>query len=237
MPQRFLRPQITNSERWNSVSWQSQSLYIRIITLVDDYGRYDGRAPVIWSNCFAVWNDRNPENQVQLPQCEGMLQELAAKLLIDIYEVDRKRVLQITQWCERVRAGVKEKWPANIAASCSKLLPSSPSPSSSTTPAYSPSASPRAAFNEIPTFEDAFKQTATTAIPKDFCQYVYDDWNSRQGKDAGGTIVAWLPYVNKRWNRERVEWQAGTHKGKKRLQQSGAISRPQTELEILKAAI
>jgi hypothetical protein len=149
MPQRFLRPGITNSERWNAVAFDAQSLYIRLLTLVDDFGRYDGRASVIWAHCFAVWNEQNPQRVVSLQRVDEMLQELAASRLVDIYDAEGKRVLQILQWQERVREGCKEKWPgkpanavfpatpARVAADSCKNLPPSPSPSPS--PSSSPS--------------------------------------------------------------------------------------------------
>lgn len=130
MPQRFLRPGIRTSERWNSVSFAAQSLYVRLLTLVDDYGRYDGRASVLWGECFAVWNEQNPDVSVNLQQVEEMLQQLAAKELIHRYENGRK-VVQIVQWQERVREGCVSKWPAfgELAATCSDLLLPSPPPS------------------------------------------------------------------------------------------------------------
>ena len=111
MPQRFLRPGITNSARWNSVSWKAQNLYVRLLTRVDDYGRHDGRVSVIWANCYAVWNDVNPDQIMELQQVAQMLQELINKELIEVYEVEDKKVVQITQWQERIRPGVKKWWP------------------------------------------------------------------------------------------------------------------------------
>lgn len=139
MPQRFLRPAIRNSQRWNSVTRFEQVLYIGILTLVDDFGRYDGRASVIWGECFAVWNELNPADQVSLEQTGSGLQQLAAKNLIDLYLVGGKKVLQVTQWQERVRAGCKERWPENpdlqqLAAKRSKNLPPPPSPPPSPPP-------------------------------------------------------------------------------------------------------
>jgi hypothetical protein len=140
MPQRFLRPGIRNSSKWNAVPFSAQSFYVRALTLVDDFGRYDGRASVLWGECFAVWNEQNPANPITLNDVVEMLQQLAAAGLVSIYEAGDKKVLQIEQWQERVREGTKEKWPANPescsntrqpAATCSDLLPPSPSPSPS----------------------------------------------------------------------------------------------------------
>lgn len=142
MPQRFLKPGITNSDRWNTVLFDAQSLYIRILTLVDDYGRCDGRPAVLWGQCFAVWNEKHPKLAINLQQLAGMLQQLAAAKLVEIYTIDGKQVLQVTQWTERIREGCKEKWPANPhlqqpAADCCALLPSPPPSTPSSTPTSS----------------------------------------------------------------------------------------------------
>src|SRR5678815_1551782 len=98
MPQRFLKPGITNSERWNSVSWKAQSLYIRILTVVDDYGRYDGRSAVIHGICLSIYNATHPEAPVELQETDKMLQELASHKLVALYEAEGKIVVQLTQW-------------------------------------------------------------------------------------------------------------------------------------------
>ena len=161
MPQRFLRPGIRHSERWNAVSFSAQSLFIRILTLVDDYGRYDGREAVLWGECFAVWNQLHPDESVTLAETSKLLQQLAATFLLEIYDVQEKknptkRVLQVLQWEERIREGTREKWPKNPnpqqpAATRSKLLPSPPSPPPSPPPAPAPSVG---SFAEIPSWEE-----------------------------------------------------------------------------------
>lgn len=152
MPQRFLKPGIRNSERWNSASPWAQSLYIRILTLVDDYGRYDGRNAVIWSECFAIWNDLNPKSTVSPQDCAGFCSELLRAKLVDFYENEGKKCLQVLQWTERVRDGSKEKWPANpnplrIPADSCGFLPS-PSPSPSPSP-HTPSVNGNGVCHEL----------------------------------------------------------------------------------------
>ncbi len=134
MPQRFLRPGITNSKLWNSVSFECQSLYIRIITLVDDFGRCDGRAAVVWGSCFAVWNEQNPECQITLNHVKSMLRLLHDNQLLTVYSADNKEVVQISQWQERVRDGAVSRFPQQSAATRSVPLLSPPSPSPSPSP-------------------------------------------------------------------------------------------------------
>ncbi len=104
MPQRFLRPGITTSERWNSVSFEAQSLYIRILTLVDDFGRYDARIPILHGQCFALRNDIKPQRTAALRS------ELHAASLVVVYEVCGKEYLEVTQWQERARCE-RSKYP------------------------------------------------------------------------------------------------------------------------------
>jgi uncharacterized phage protein (TIGR02220 family) len=109
MPQRFLRPGIRTSPRWNAVSHECHTLYIAILTLVDDHGRYDGRPCVLWAEAFAVWNDQNPQAAITPQQTAAMCQQLAAVDLVEFYEFGGRTYLQLTQWEERRRN--KSRWP------------------------------------------------------------------------------------------------------------------------------
>lgn len=116
MPQRFLRPGLTTSEAWNSVSWAAQSLYIRILTLVDDFGRYDARVRVLHGECFALRDDVTPQDTA------AFRSELQQVGLITIYEVGGKEYLQITKWKEHARSR-RSIYPSHEAA------PQGPAPS------------------------------------------------------------------------------------------------------------
>lgn len=78
MPQRFLRSGITNSDRWNAVSFEAQSLYIRILTLVDDFGRFDARIPILHGQCFALRPD------IKLQRTAALRSELVAAGSIEV---------------------------------------------------------------------------------------------------------------------------------------------------------
>lgn len=76
---------------------------------------------------------------------------------------------------------------------------------------------------EIPTEQQAIAMTMTCAIPEDFCRYVYADWSTREGRDGANCPVCWLPYVKKRWEREKMAWAAKTHNGNKEAKGNGAV--------------
>ena len=148
MPQRFLRPGIRNSARWNSVSRTAQVLYVGILTLVDDYGQFDGRVSVIHGECFSVWNDFHQDNPQESAATRCALQELAAASMIEIWtNKEGKLVMEVTQWQERVREGAKRKWgirrnPQESAGIRSAILPPPPPPPPPPSPSPSPSSAP-----------------------------------------------------------------------------------------------
>ena len=131
MPQRFLRPGLTTSQRFNAASWQAQSLYVRLITLVDDYGRFEAHPMLLKSLAFPF----NPEIT-----CEQMIllcEQLLANDLADFYEKDGKKYLQLSRWQEKARS--HSKFPSFDDEACKHLLTfanncSAPSPSPSPSP-------------------------------------------------------------------------------------------------------
>src|SRR5258708_5618660 len=171
MPQRFLRPGIRTSPRWNSVRHEAHTLYIAILTLVDDYGRYDGRPSVLWAEAFAVWNDQNPLKAVSPQDTVVFCQELADSKLIKFYNIGGRRYLQVTQWEERAR--YKSHWPEpineesclNPAESC--LNPASIVPRPSSLEGDPPSESKKIANGPLPPHEKiSLEKSLTRGLKK-----------------------------------------------------------------------
>lgn len=200
MPQRFLRPGITNSERWNSLQWRGQSFYIRLLTIVDDYGRCDGRTPVLHGQCFSMWNCMHPDQQVTFADLVEMIGDLCNAGLAEWYKSGDKHVIQLLQWQERIRAGTRPKWPeknatcSNLqqpAGSCTELLPPTPSPSSPPSPTPTPSESVCAVEVEasLPagfpkTEQEAVAIGSMQGIPDDFTIKTWRKAHGRGGRDA-----------------------------------------------------
>lgn len=136
MPQRFLKPGITSSERFNACSWPTQSFYVRLLTLVDDFGRFEGNCKLLRSLAFPICEEVTSQN------VETMMAELHLNGLVVFYKANGKPYLQVTNWTERARSD-DSKFPqldntceqmfANANKSCG-ILPSSSSSSSSSSP-------------------------------------------------------------------------------------------------------
>lgn len=117
MPQRFLRPGITTSERFNALSWESQSLYVRLITLVDDFGRYEANLRLLVSHTFPLGGPDGKSMSTTL--IAKWCKELSDRGLVQFYEIDQKKYLQMLRWTERARAE-KSKFPA-FDSTCEQL--------------------------------------------------------------------------------------------------------------------
>lgn len=109
MPVRILRPTLRQSERWNRCTFFEQSFYIRLITIADDYGRYEAHPALLASECFPYGDDGGLP--VLAHQIDGMLRSLATKDLLYVYESEGKHYFQLTRWKERIRLEKGSRYP------------------------------------------------------------------------------------------------------------------------------
>jgi hypothetical protein len=169
------------------------------LTLVDDYGRFDGRPAVLHGQCFSVWNECNPKKVVDLQQVERMLQQLAVKQLLDWFEIDGKKVVQVIQWQERIREGTRSKWPerTEVAASCCKLLLPTPPPSPSPVSIASGASPPAGAFKK-PTIEEVKLQASKTGV-SDLDAEKFFNYQTSKGWKVGNSPM-------KSWTHALVTW-------------------------------
>lgn len=72
MPNRILRESILDSERVNSLSRDAELFYRRLMSVVDDFGRFDARPTVLRSRCFplTVNNVREADISRWIAECE-----------------------------------------------------------------------------------------------------------------------------------------------------------------------
>lgn len=130
MPQRFLKPGLIASSKWDSLAWITQSFYIRLITLVDDFGRYEANPNLIRSMAFPLRED------IRASQVSALCIELQDAQLAIFYKANGKEYMQLLNWTEKPRAD-SSKYPPfdntceQMFATDSKCYPSSSSSSSS----------------------------------------------------------------------------------------------------------
>ena len=105
MPDRLVRAAILSSDRVNSLSFAAEVFYRRLMSVADDFGRFDGRINVLRAALYAVKLDEVSEVKVSawMKEC----QEIGLLLL---YSVGGKPYLEILNFRQRTR-NQTSKWP------------------------------------------------------------------------------------------------------------------------------
>jgi len=219
MPLRFLRPGITTSRRWNSLDWDAQSFYIRLLTVVDDYGRYDADRELLKSYCFPIRKD------VTLRAVANMCVQLSEARLVEFYnDSEGKEYLQLTKWQERARSQSKFPGPSDnkcqqVFATVDKCEPPKPSPSPSPSP--SPIGDSEVIYQVYP--RKVGKPVALRAIQKQIGKFGFErllDLTKRFASAwAGAVDLKFCPHPSTWFNQERFNddpgsWCPETSKGR-----------------------
>lgn len=113
MPNRILRDW-TDSETINSLSWQAEVAFTRLIMKVDDFGRYSANPKLLRSHLFPV------RDGIRDADITRWLAECQKSGLLRVYEVDQKSYLEIIKFGQKPRAE-KSKFPA-CTIPCEHLL-------------------------------------------------------------------------------------------------------------------
>lgn len=115
MPNRIIKESICRSDSFNSLSATEENLFVRLIVVCDDYGRFDGRPEIIKGYCY-------PLKDIRVEQIDKALDNLSTAGMVFRYEVDGKPYLQLTNWerHQQIRAK-KSKYPAPDET-CNQLI-------------------------------------------------------------------------------------------------------------------
>ena len=99
MPSRILREGILTSERVDMLTPQGELFYRRLMSVVDDFGRFDGRPQMLRVSCFPLRVDRVREADIS-----RWLDELQTAGLIALYAINGKPYLEMHDFRQQVRA-------------------------------------------------------------------------------------------------------------------------------------
>ena len=201
MPDRILRAGILTSEPVNALSWPAEVFYRRLMSIVDDYGRYDGRASILRAALYPLKLDRVSE-----PDVAKWIGECRETGLIRVYVEQSRGYLEVTKFDQRLRAK-KSKWPppgGQMPAHDSGCGPPSVSDS------VSVSGNGGAGEREIdlphgfpPTMDEAIRLAGHCGADPGFVTTL---WNSAMAQGGitgnGRPITSWAHYVAKHWPNE-----------------------------------
>lgn len=108
MPNRIIKESICTSDTIDQLSPEEEIFFYRLIVNCDDYGRMDARPQILRAKCFPLRLD-------QVDDCKVIdwLYKLEEVGLVQLYEVDKKKYIQVVTWNDhqQIRAK-KSKFPA-----------------------------------------------------------------------------------------------------------------------------
>ncbi|HET7624388.1 MAG TPA: hypothetical protein VFM25_03915 [Verrucomicrobiae bacterium] len=102
MPNRYVREGIIESEAVNSLSWQAEVFYRRLLNRVDDFGRYTAHPALLRASLFPLQLEK--VRQTDIPR---LLLECEQAGLLFVYAANEKQLLVLNKW-EKGRANVSQ---------------------------------------------------------------------------------------------------------------------------------
>lgn len=107
MPNRIIKESICTSDSVDGLSWFEEVLFYRLIVNCDDFGRFDGRVPVIKNRLFPLKEDLTTKS------VRAGLTKLVNAGLVALYEFEGKPFLYLPTWNDHQNVRAKRsKYPA-----------------------------------------------------------------------------------------------------------------------------
>lgn len=117
MPIRIVREGINSSARINALSRGAELFYRRLMSVVDDYGRFHGSPATLRGACWPTCPENVTEDEVKqwMEECLQVHSKCLAGAtpLIFLYEANGFRYLQLTDFRQQTRSESKFPDPAN----------------------------------------------------------------------------------------------------------------------------
>ena len=109
MPTRMIREGIISSEPVNSLGWAEEVFYRRLLSVVDDFGRFSANPSLLRAACYPLQIDKvgNQDIAKWLTKCVGAG-------LVKAYTVEGKDYIEVEKFGQQVRAK-KSKYPSCTA--------------------------------------------------------------------------------------------------------------------------
>jgi hypothetical protein len=106
MPERILRPGILTSKAVNALSWPAEVFYRRLMSVCDDFGRFEADPELLRSTLY-------PRKLAKVTEAEigKWLGECSVAGLLSVYQVGGECYLEVAKFGQRMRAA-KSKFPA-----------------------------------------------------------------------------------------------------------------------------
>lgn len=115
MANRVVRAAILESDKVNKLSWAGEVFYRRLMSVLDDFGRCDGRPTILRSKLYPLRVDKVSE-----PDIVKWISECETAGLVRKYQVDGKDYLEMFNFGQTVRQKVARVPPPD-ASTCKQM--------------------------------------------------------------------------------------------------------------------
>jgi hypothetical protein len=226
MPNRYVREGIIGSEPVNSLSWQTEVFYRRLINKVDDFGRYTAHPALLLAALFPLQLEK-----VSTKDIERMLQDCERVGLLFTYTAKGKRFLVMNKW-EQGRAKTSEypqppedvcKRMQTYVYTCKQMSANAPDsdsvsdPDSDSHSGSAPKSIERAANAERPDLKEVLFEAQRMGL----AEWKARDWfNEMEG-------CGWLDHVH----RPIVAWRAVLARVKVKWEADGRPAQPPSRVQ------
>jgi hypothetical protein len=120
MPNRIVRENILTSDRMPLIGWAEEVFYRRLMSVVDDYGRFDGRSEILRARLYPLQLDK-----VGTPDIEKWIRACVEAALVRAYTVEGRPYVEILRFGQPTRSASKYPDPPS-ARSCAQVKANAP---------------------------------------------------------------------------------------------------------------
>jgi hypothetical protein len=115
MPDRILKASIITAERFSQLSWPAMVFFYKLLNVVDDFGRFDGRDAILRAAMYPLNLEKVTEPDVRKWKCECI-----EAGVVRGYAVEGKEYISLTELHWKARAE-SSKYPPPPADGCAQM--------------------------------------------------------------------------------------------------------------------
>jgi hypothetical protein len=236
MPDRIVRAGILTSDAVCSLNWAAEVFYRRLMSVADDYGRFDGRPSVLRASLYALQLDKVTE-----PDIGKWIRETVEAGLVRDYAVEGKPFVEIVKFDQRLRAK-KSKWPhplSDVSRCCQTLT--NATEASTETESNTEARAPALVGNGddgpvVPTVEEVITFGASgSGIPEDYCRHYHAKRTEANAWVRNGQLIRWQLEAKRWWEGDREQWLAKRKSAPKSTAQGHWNSKAEADRRVREA--
>lgn len=202
MPNRILRDW-TDSVEVDSLGWEAEVLFVRLIMKADDHGRFSANPRLLRSLCFPL------RASVRETDITRWLAECEKAGMIRLYVSESKPFLVICKFGQQIRSKSKYPGPPSSADICEQMLANAclGGGGGEVKGGGGGGADAHPPAGEIPSVETVKAHGVTAGVPPDYCERFHAKTSERhEWLTHGSRLIDWKRRLVRYWHEDRPTW-------------------------------